>query len=161
MDPRNTATRNPSDFAECMSDDPHGEFDANRQLAETARKTVNIPANIDADDVWLAFNAYSNHHATENRPMLSRKYAEMAYEIDMANADTTGVVPELTDVGAPCDCDGRDADEIPLYLHRDELKAVHYAMEGVTFGGLNDAVSVLSQLSASKEVKATLRRTID
>jgi hypothetical protein len=86
---------------------------------------------------------------------LSDRLYSIAKEIEELNGDTEEA---LTEVGSDCDCDGRDADEIAVYLHDDELEAINAAMQSVTFGSLDDAISVLSHHSAMREIEATLSR---
>jgi len=68
---------------------------------------------------------------------------------------------ELTEVGALCHCDQRDANEIAVYFKADELLSLQALLETVTFGNISDGVSVLHLWRSMCEIDDVITDRLD
>lgn len=117
-------------------------------------KTINIPEDLDFDDlIWDLYIAAKHARQAGHNALAGRRMQDR----DAIRALNTGeTLPELTEVGAVCHCEQRDADEIAVYLKADELLAVEWMMNRVTFGDLDEDVDPLHLHRAMQETAAVI-----
>jgi len=117
-------------------------------------RTIQIPENCKIDDLSWAVYMAAKYAFNKGHDALGNVRMDLSVEIDRLNPDEV----ELTEVGATCDCDQRDADEIPVYLKAFELGALATYLERTTFGDLDDSDNVNHLHRAIKEVIETTDR---
>jgi len=129
---------------------------------------MNLPESTTISDVISAMFAASTYARASGRENLAHARVQSAIDLQGANdpreqpRDTVTVDLDLTEVGAECDCDGRDANEIAVYLKADELIALDRLLALITFGDLTDQIDILHLYRAMKEIESTRdRRTED
>lgn len=114
--------------------------------------TINLPEGLDQNDLFLALIAAANYAEENDLNALAQERRKQAMALQDANDDDDAI--DLTEVGAVCHCDQRDADEIAVYFKADELNATLWAIGRITFGDLTDAVNVRHVHGAYVEVEA-------
>ena len=115
-------------------------------------KTIQIPA-FSYNFVLASLYQSSVQDRGRGYSALADRLHNTAKEIEELNGRDENT---LTEVGADCHCDQRDADEIPVYLKADEIRVACMAMANITFGMIPDDMDILTVHRAIKEILAYL-----
>ena len=122
-------------------------------------RTIKLPKGVSLMNICNAM-LYASADIASRKPQISSRWFAAQKDIMEANPDVDVWADgsELTEVGADCDCDGRDADEIAVYLKADELMALVHIMERVTIGDMTDEDDPVSIWKATRELQAVADR---
>ena len=138
-------------------------------------RTINIP-DFTYNSILAAIYQTADSDAKQGWLALSDRGYGIAEEIARLNGGASldselppGASPDarlptgvsIADDGCVCHCDQRDPEEIAVYYTEDELLAVQWALHRVTFGDLDDDVSVIDLHRAARETDDVIRDRVE